>query len=91
MNMTIPYSRFQENFKWTCDRVCQEREPILVERESDENIVLMSEQEYASLVETAYLTRSPANARRLVDAMRRPRSEQMKFSDIDELKNAVGL
>jgi antitoxin YefM len=32
------------------------------------NAVLMSADDYAALVETAYLLRSPANARRLLDA-----------------------
>jgi len=91
MNVTVPYSRLQGNLQWTCDRVCHEHEPILVERGEGKNIVLLSEQDYASLAETAYLMRSCANARRLTEAMHRPRSEQIAFTDTNELKNAVGL
>nr|VFJ48107.1 MAG: antitoxin YefM [Candidatus Kentron sp. FM]VFJ48767.1 MAG: antitoxin YefM [Candidatus Kentron sp. FM]VFK09435.1 MAG: antitoxin YefM [Candidatus Kentron sp. FM] len=91
MNVTIPYSRLQESLQWTCDRVCHEHEPILVERGEGKNIVLLSEQDYTSLVETAYLMHSSANARRLTEAMHRSRSEQIVFADTNGLKNAIGL
>nr|VFK29204.1 MAG: antitoxin YefM [Candidatus Kentron sp. MB]VFK34744.1 MAG: antitoxin YefM [Candidatus Kentron sp. MB]VFK76919.1 MAG: antitoxin YefM [Candidatus Kentron sp. MB] len=91
MNMTISYSRLQKDLKWTCDKVCHEREPILVERRKGENIILISEKDYTSLMETAYLMRSSANAQRLIEALHRPRSEQMEFKDTHELKNAIDL
>ena len=40
------------------------------------NAVLMSADEYAAWQETAYLFRSPANARRLLDAYERARERQ---------------
>nr|VFJ64734.1 MAG: hypothetical protein BECKFW1821A_GA0114235_11786 [Candidatus Kentron sp. FW] len=43
MNVTIPYSRLQENLQWTCDRACREHESILVERGEGKNIVHVSE------------------------------------------------
>lgn len=47
------------------------------------NAVLISADEYAAWEETAYLFRSPANARRLLDAYERARSGQTEIHDLD--------
>ena len=47
------------------------------------NAVLISADEYAAWKETAYLFRSPANARRLLDAFERARSRQVEVHDLD--------
>ena len=89
--MTISYSRLRDKLKATLDQVCEEHEPILVERKNGPNVVVVSEDDYTSLVETVYLMRSPANAQRLSEAMNRSRSEQTTFKDIGELKDEIGL
>jgi antitoxin YefM len=43
--------------------------------------VLMSKDEYDALVETSYLLRSPANARRLLDALTDARAGQVEEHD----------
>ncbi|HFE37490.1 MAG TPA: type II toxin-antitoxin system prevent-host-death family antitoxin [Gammaproteobacteria bacterium] len=91
MNMTISYSRLRDTLKNTCDQVCDEHEPILVKRQNGEDVVLVSAEDYSSLIETAYLMRSPANAERLLAAMNRDRSEQITFKDVNELRNAIGI
>jgi uncharacterized protein SCO2235 len=45
--------------------------------------VLMSAEEYAAWRETAYLFRSPANARRLLDAYERARAGQTEVHELD--------
>ena len=67
MNMTISYSRLRDNLKSTCDQVCEEHEPVLVKRQNGDNVVLVAEEDYSSLIETAYLMRSPTNAKRLLE------------------------
>ena len=47
------------------------------------NAVLMAADEYAAWQETAYLFRSPANARRLLDAHKRARSGAVEVHDLD--------
>ncbi|ANS80085.1 YefM protein (antitoxin to YoeB) [Serinicoccus hydrothermalis] len=47
------------------------REEVVVTRAGHEPVVIVSLADYESLRETAYLMRSPANARRLLDAMER--------------------
>lgn len=47
------------------------------------NAVLMSADEYAAWQETAYLFRSPANARRLLDAYERARAGRTETHELD--------
>ncbi len=53
------------------DGVINDREEVVITRAGQEPAVVVSLGDYQSLKETAYLLRSPANARRLLDAMER--------------------
>lgn len=53
------------------DGVTDDREPVMITRAGHEPVVIVSLDDYESLRETAHLMRSPANARRLLDAMER--------------------
>lgn len=85
------YSKLRANLKAACDRVCADHEPLIVERKSGEDVVVVSRSDYESLEETAYLLRSPANAERLLAALRTPREGMREFETIEDLKNEVGL
>ena len=43
--------------------------PIIVTRKASSSVVMMSLDDYEALEETAYLLRSPKNARRLLEAI----------------------
>jgi len=45
----------------------------------------------ASLMETAYLLRSPANARRLLAALRRAKQGKGKPVSVEKLRREMGL
>lgn len=47
------------------------RTPYVIERRNGEKVALIPEAELNSLLETAHLLRSPANARRLATAVQR--------------------
>ncbi|HVU24596.1 MAG TPA: type II toxin-antitoxin system prevent-host-death family antitoxin [Opitutus sp.] len=66
----ITYTAARENLAATMDRVCEDREPVIITRNRDQAVVMVSLEDYKALEETAYLTRSPANARRLRSALR---------------------
>ena len=71
---SITYSAARENLASTINRVCEDQAPIVITRNRDQAVVMLSLAEYESLQETAYLLRSPANAKRLLkslDAARR--------------------
>lgn len=64
------------------ERVNDDRDVVeIVSRKG--SAVLMSAEEYAAWRETAYLFRSPANARRLLDAYERARAGQTEVHELD--------
>ena len=48
------------------DRVCDDHEPLIITRNGEQSVVMLSLEDYNALEETAFLLRSPANARRLL-------------------------
>lgn len=65
----ITYTAARENLATTMDRVCDNHDPVIITRKRDQAVVMMSLEDYESLQETAYLLRSPANARRLSEGI----------------------
>jgi antitoxin YefM len=67
---TTSYSELRKNLASTLDRVTQDRDAVIITRDRGKPAaVLMSLEEFASYEETLHLLRSPANARRLTDAV----------------------
>jgi antitoxin YefM len=66
----ITYTAARENLAATMDRVCNDREPVIITRNRDQAVVMVSLEDYKALDETAYLTRSPKNAARLLASIR---------------------
>lgn len=66
---TMSYTESRARYAEVLDSVTNDREEVIVTRAGHEPVVIVSLDEYESLRETAYLMRSPANARRLLDAM----------------------
>lgn len=66
---TISYSEARQNLSATMMKAVEDHAPILITRQNGAPCVLMSLEEYNSLEETAYLLRSPANARRLMNSV----------------------
>lgn len=65
----VSYSEARQNLSATMLQTVEDRAPVLITRQNGESCVLMSLEEYNSLEETAYLLRSPKNARRLMDSV----------------------
>lgn len=65
----IAYSTARATLASTMDRVCEDHEPIIITRNGQQAVVMMSLDDYKALEETAYLLRSPKNARRLLESI----------------------
>ncbi|MCU0769538.1 MAG: type II toxin-antitoxin system prevent-host-death family antitoxin [Burkholderiaceae bacterium] len=65
----ITYGAARANLAKTMDRVSEDHEPIIITRSGEPSVVMVSLDDYKALEETAYLLRSPANARRLLAAV----------------------
>ena len=50
------------------DRVCGDHEALIITRNGEQAVVMLSLQDFRSLEETAYLLRNPSNARRQLSA-----------------------
>ena len=74
----ITYTAARETLAATMDRVCLDHDPVIITRNRDQAVVMISLEDYESLHETTYLLRSPADARRLMDS-------------ISELNNGKGI
>jgi antitoxin YefM len=66
---SITYTAARENLASTMDKVCMDHAPVVITRNRDQSVVMLSLEDYESLEETAYLLRSPVNARRLLEAI----------------------
>ena len=66
---TISYTESRANYAQVLDDVVNNREEAIITRAGHEPVVIVSLADYESLRETAYLLRSPANARRLLDSI----------------------
>ncbi len=64
----ITYSSARANLARTMDRVCNDHEPLIITRNGDQSVVMLSLEDFQALEETAYLLRNPANAQRLLSA-----------------------
>jgi antitoxin YefM len=68
---TMTYSESRAKYAETLNAVVNDREEVVITRSGHDPVVIVSLEDYESLKETAYLLRSPANARRLLDSINR--------------------
>lgn len=66
---TMSYTESRARYAEVLDGVVDDREEVVITRAGHEPVVIVSLADYESLRETAYLLRSPANARRLLDSI----------------------
>ena len=75
---TMSYTESRAHYAEVLDGVINDREEVVITRAGREPVVMVSLDDYESLKETAYLLRSPENARRLL-------------ASIDRLENGGGI
>jgi len=72
----ITYSAARANLASTMNRVCNDHEALIITRNGEQSVVMISLEDYSALEETAYLLRSPTNAKRLLSAIEQLNSGQ---------------
>lgn len=65
----ISYTAARANLANTMDRVCNDHEALIITRNGQQSVVMLSLEDFTALEETAYLLRSPANTKRLMSAI----------------------
>ena len=79
---TLSYTESRARYAQVLDDVVNNREEVVITRAGHESVVIVSLEDFESLRETAYLMRSPTNARRLLDAMERLEAESGETHDL---------
>jgi antitoxin YefM len=80
----ISYTAARNHFKDTMMSVCDNHEPIVITRQNEEPVVMMSLEDYNALQETLYLMSSPKNAERLLQGVDDVRSGNYQERDLIE-------
>lgn len=65
----ITYTAVRANLASAMDRVCDDHEAVIITRNGERAVVMLSLEDYKALEETSYLLRTPANAKRLLAAV----------------------
>lgn len=79
--MAMTASQARKNLFPLIEQVNNDRQPIEITSKRGD-AVLMSRADYDALEETAYLLRSPANARRLLESLEQARSGERQEHDL---------
>ena len=65
----ITYTEAREKLSETIRQVCDDHNPVIITKRRQSSVVMISLEDYETLIETSYLLRSPRNARRLLSAI----------------------
>lgn len=68
---TVSYSESRAKYAETLNAVVDDREEVVITRAGHDSVVMVALDDYEALKETAYLLKSPENARRLLGAIDR--------------------
>lgn len=91
MPVEITYTQARDSLAKLLDAVTEDREIVIIHRRGSEDAALVAADELSSLIATAHLLRSPANAKRLLDALSRALKSEGQSMSIDDLRRGVGL
>ncbi len=65
----ITYTTARQHLAHTMTRVCVDHDPIIITRNNQQSVVMMSLEDYNAMQETTYLLRHPKNAQRLLESI----------------------
>jgi antitoxin YefM len=91
MTIHTTYTKARANFAKLLDEVTKNQETIIINRRGEEKVAMIAQSELSSLLETAYLLRSPKNADRLITALERALKRKIKPMTLAKLRLEVGL
>jgi len=91
MTVETSYTEARRNLAAVLDRAVDDREPVVIIRRGKPSAVVIAADELASLVETAYLFRVPANADRLTAALDQLDRSEGRVMTVEALRRKFGL
>ena len=91
MAIQTTYSNARANLAKLLDEVTLNQEVVLISRRKSDDVAMISASELRSILETHHLLRSPKNAERLINALRRAQNEESQPTSLNKLREEVGL
>jgi antitoxin YefM len=85
------YTNARANLAKLLDEVTLNQEVLVINRRGKDDVAMISASELNSLIETAHLLRSPKNAKRLMSALEKAKSNEEDSQSIKDLQSEVGL
>jgi antitoxin YefM len=80
----VSYTDLRKKLKSYLDHVYQDNDPLIITRKNNENVVMISMEEYNSLLETNYLMANEANAKHLMKSINQLKSGKTKKRELFE-------
>ena len=65
----ISYTHVRNTLSSLMDKVCDNHDPVIITRQKQQSVVMMSLEDFNALEETTYLLKSPKNTERLHKAI----------------------
>ena len=91
MTIQRTYTHARAHLAKLLDEVTDQREVVIIQRRGADDVAMIAADELASLLETAHLLRSPANAERLLAALARARDGSGTPQSVAAFQHEVGL
>ncbi len=68
----------EENFSLVMDRVCEDHAPVIITRQNNTLVVMISLEDFNTIEETLYLMRIPKNYARLLKSIKNVEKSRVK-------------
>ncbi len=85
---TLTYSAARSNLATTIETVCRDHVPVMITKKRNNTVVMISLDDFESMEATAYLLKSPRNAKRLFNSLKSMQTGNVIKKDLAELINA---
>src|SRR5947209_20401548 len=86
----VTFSELRKRLAHFMDRAVDDRVPVLVTRQGHEPVVMLAQSDYDGMAETLHLLSSPANARRLEEALAEAERGERIEAEWDEESRKIG-
>jgi len=88
---TISYTQARDGLASVLNEITSTREAVVIRRRGHEDVAVIPAEELSGLLETAHLLRSPANAKRLLEAILRSYRGGGTQMNLDDLRATVRI
>lgn len=82
----ITYTKARKNFTAIMNKVCEDHSPIIITRQKENPVVMLSLEDYNAIEETLYLMKTSKNASRLIRSIAEVENKNISQKSLIEEK-----